>query len=124
VKIEHTKESKLKMSLLKLNPSKLTLLNNFFYRKGPFTEEHKMNMRGQKDKSKCPFCGLIGGTNNMQKWHFDNCIEHPMNAQRNIENRLKRTKPKPYTKIKCPHCEIVGTKGNMTRWHFDNCKLK
>jgi len=45
--LKHSKESKLKMSAAKKGIPKKQLL--------------------------CPHCGKIGGTGNMQRWHFNNC---------------------------------------------------
>lgn len=30
-------------------------------------------MKKPKPKLTCPHCGMVGGTGNMQRWHFDNC---------------------------------------------------
>ena len=44
---------------------------------GPQSEEHKAkrsaSMRKPKSKCICPHCGQLGGSNNMKRWHFDNC---------------------------------------------------
>jgi len=44
----------------------------------PKTEQHKKNISlGKKGKKKattmCPHCFKIGSTNNMKRWHFENC---------------------------------------------------
>ena len=41
--------------------------------KGSPSEETKQKMRKPKRKVECPHCGKIGGSNTMQRWHFDNC---------------------------------------------------
>jgi len=53
------------------------------YAKGPRTEETKQkmrkpksttaNMRIPKKRIQCPECGLVGGSSNMKRYHFDNC---------------------------------------------------
>lgn len=50
----HSEESKNKMRKPKLDSSR---------------------MRKPKRKLTCPHCNKIGGTGNMQRWHFDNCKE-------------------------------------------------
>lgn len=40
---------------------------------GPLSEETKKNMRKPKKKLTCPQCGLEGGSNNITRYHFDNC---------------------------------------------------
>lgn len=49
----------------------------------PFTEEHKLRIsigasvkRGPPPQTICPHCGKSGGTNNMKRWHFDNCKQN------------------------------------------------
>ena len=44
-----------------------------FLRNLPKTEEHKMAMRKPKAKGMCPHCGIVGGINQLKRWHFDNC---------------------------------------------------
>lgn len=39
----------------------------------PKSEQHKQSMRKPKEKATCPHCGLIGGINQLKRWHFDNC---------------------------------------------------
>lgn len=39
----------------------------------PKSEEHKRHMQKPKEKATCPHCGLIGGINQLKRWHFDNC---------------------------------------------------
>jgi hypothetical protein len=41
--------------------------------KGPKSEEHKQKMRKPKQLTICPHCNLKGGSNNMKRYHFDNC---------------------------------------------------
>lgn len=36
-------------------------------------EKKCKSMRKPKSKIECPHCGKIGGSNNMKRWHFDNC---------------------------------------------------
>ena len=39
-------------------------------------EKHKKSLTGYKHKRiQCPHCGLIGGENNMKRYHFDKCKE-------------------------------------------------
>lgn len=35
--------------------------------------EDKLKMRKPKKKIQCPHCKLIGGSNAMKRWHFNNC---------------------------------------------------
>jgi len=37
------------------------------------TEEAKIAMRKPKTKIVCPHCNMLGGSNNMYRWHFNNC---------------------------------------------------
>jgi hypothetical protein len=37
------------------------------------TEETKFAMRKPKRKIVCPHCNMLGGSNNMYRWHFNNC---------------------------------------------------
>lgn len=37
------------------------------------SEETKQKMRKPKEKATCPHCGLIGGLNQLKRYHFDNC---------------------------------------------------
>lgn len=39
----------------------------------PKSEEHKMNMRKPKIKSKCPYCHFMFAPNIMSRFHGDNC---------------------------------------------------
>lgn len=39
----------------------------------PKSDTHKQNMRNPKEKATCPHCGLIGGLNQLKRWHFNNC---------------------------------------------------
>lgn len=45
------------------------------------SEETKMKMRKPKSKAICPHCGLLGGTNNIYRWHFDNCKKRVNNSE-------------------------------------------
>lgn len=47
----------------------------------PKSEQAKVNMRKPKSRSICPHCGIEGGSNNMQKYHFDNCKQNPNRKQ-------------------------------------------
>ena len=44
-----------------------------FLRGKPLKEEHKEKMRKPKEKGICPHCSLVGGVNQLKRWHFDNC---------------------------------------------------
>jgi len=35
------------------------------------------NMKKPRSRVVCPHCGKEGGSNNMRRWHFDNCKERP-----------------------------------------------
>jgi hypothetical protein len=74
----------------------------------------------QRPKLKCPYCEKIGGTGNMQRWHFDNCLKKHGN-EKLIRKIIINKRPK---KVKCPHCEIEGASNLMNAWHFDNCPKK
>jgi hypothetical protein len=39
----------------------------------PKSEQHKQKLRKPKEKVTCPHCGLVGGVNQLKRWHFDNC---------------------------------------------------
>lgn len=39
----------------------------------PKSKSHRQNMRGPKPLVTCPHCNKIGGSNNMYRYHFDNC---------------------------------------------------
>ncbi|HET8688347.1 MAG TPA: hypothetical protein VFM18_17190 [Methanosarcina sp.] len=48
----------------------------------PFTEEWKQNLSKSckgvpKTRIMCPHCNKIGGSQNMKRWHFDNCKLKP-----------------------------------------------
>ena len=38
-----------------------------------FSEEHKQNLKTPKTKIICQHCGKEGGSNNMHRYHFNNC---------------------------------------------------
>jgi hypothetical protein len=38
-----------------------------------WSDETKQKMRKPKNKVSCPHCKLLGGSNNMYRYHFDNC---------------------------------------------------
>lgn len=83
-----------------------------------FKKEQSLRFLGiPRQKIICPHCGKEGGTGNMQRWHFDNCLE-----SKNT-NRIKKGYEKAKER-KCPHCEFVGKGANMQKWHFDNCLSK
>lgn len=39
----------------------------------PKSVETKTRMSKPKEKATCPHCGLVGGVNQLKRWHFDNC---------------------------------------------------
>jgi hypothetical protein len=55
---------------------------------GPHSEETKRKLRKPKRKVKCPHCGKIGGSNTMQRWHFDNCKFNPSLSIRSLEKTV------------------------------------
>ena len=55
----HSEETKNKMSAAKIGRTR--------------SEEERISMRKPKSKCICPHCGQLGGSNNMKRWHFDNC---------------------------------------------------
>jgi hypothetical protein len=57
----------------------------------------------ERPKLKCPYCEKIGGTGNMQRWHFDNCLNKPGNENmvRKPPNIRKKRQFKGY------HSEIA-----------------
>jgi len=64
-----------------------------------WSDEHKCKLRKKhKPHTKkyteveCPYCSVIGTSNNMSRWHFDNCLNHPKNRRTNSIKRknLKR----------------------------------
>ena len=42
-------------------------------KRGPWSEEEKQKRSKPIKKIQCPHCELIGGMNNMHRYHFDNC---------------------------------------------------
>jgi len=92
------------------------------------TEAAKAKMRKPKRVSQieCPVCKKVGATNNMHRYHFDNCKHSGPRAMEFVLRKL----PDPTSAIvrrkvfyvKCPVCGKVGAQGNMHRYHFDNCK--
>lgn len=60
--ISHTDETKQKMSKPRLNTENM---------KKP--RLHTDNMKKPKSIVKCPHCNKEGGSNAMNRWHFDNC---------------------------------------------------
>ncbi len=62
---------------------------------------------------KCPHCGKEGKNSIMQRWHFDNCLNHPEPKQR-----------KKYPILTCPHCNKSGGGAQMISNHFEQCKFK
>lgn len=57
----------------------------------------------------CPHCGLSGGSQNLKRYHFDNCLV------------LDGGCHTPQPRVTCPHCGKTGGASGMKRWHFDNC---
>lgn len=55
----HSEETKNKISAAKIGRTR--------------SEEERISMRKPKSKCICPHCGQLGGSNNMKRWHFDNC---------------------------------------------------
>ena len=46
--------------------------------RAPKSDEHKQNLRKPKRIIECPHCGIIGGSNAMTRYHFDNCKKKPV----------------------------------------------
>jgi len=46
----------------------------------------------ERSKLQCPYCDKIGGDGNMQRWHFDNCLNKPGNE--NIVRKPAYSGPK------------------------------
>jgi len=46
-----------------------------------WSEEVLAKMRKPKIKATCPHCGMVGGANNMHRYHFDNCKRNQGNNQ-------------------------------------------
>ena len=44
-----------------------------FLRGKPLSESHRKSLCKPKQKGQCPHCGIIGGINQLKRWHFDNC---------------------------------------------------
>ena len=44
-----------------------------FLRGRPLSEEHRQSLCKPKQKGQCPHCRLVGGINQLKRWHFDNC---------------------------------------------------
>jgi hypothetical protein len=65
---------------------------------------------GMKTTSTCPYCGHIGQTRIMGRWHFDNC-------------KLNPNKNGPRV-VQCVYCGMTGQTSNIRRWHNDNCKFR
>ena len=95
------------------------------------TEESKRNMsEAKKGKLQpiitCPHCAKIGGSSNMRRWHFDNCVlitnvvkTHTEESKRKM-SEAKKGKLQPI--ITCPHCAKSGGSSVMKQYHFDDCK--
>ena len=97
-KIQHSNESKIKMSTAKSgknNPMFGKIPYNFGKKKPEFIKDKiSDSMKGKK---------------------------HSAETKTKIKTSLLG---KPKEKIKCPFCEKIGGKSPMSRWHFNNCKMK
>lgn len=111
--------------------------------KMPPNKGHPSPLRGiKKETIICPYCGSVGGTVTMNRNHFDNCLENPINkanfcgpifqktpkvTKKSLEiMEGKKSGPNKKKMIKtimitCPHCNKYGESGAMHRWHLDNC---
>jgi hypothetical protein len=44
-----------------------------FLRGKTLTEEHRNKLKKSKEKGICPHCSIVGGINQLKRWHFNNC---------------------------------------------------
>jgi hypothetical protein len=65
-----------------------------------------------KPRIECPHCKMMIAKNVADRFHFDNCKDHP--------EPIVRVK----SIISCPNCNKEGSGLTMKRYHFDNCKFK
>jgi len=89
--------------------------------------------------SQCPHCGKSGGSSNMKRYHFDNCLNnHNLSDEKKTILKSKRALSESVkTKIKtnskgvkhkkqkhciCIYCGFGGRQGDVKRYHNDNCK--
>lgn len=65
----------------------------------------------QRPKIICPHCQKEGSVTNMKRWHFDNCLINPINA--NIFRKSSPKKGKKYGKHKNLRTKPNSTKGKI-----------
>jgi hypothetical protein len=78
----------------------------------------------------CPHCHKVGGSQNMQRYHFDRCYlvaptewrkRGPISEETRARmSASKRGAPKP--RATCPHCGVEQSAGALKRFHLDKCK--
>lgn len=81
-----------------------------------------------KERVKCPHCDVVGLVGNMNRWHFDNCKNHPTNNNvHSISSDHKKRISEGMSKITwaestCKFCGLTGKACNIIP-HQKFCKL-
>jgi hypothetical protein len=63
--------------------------NNPFFGKSHSEKNKKLFSENNKLQISCPFCKVTGGKSLMLQWHFENCLNHPINSEKNLIERNK-----------------------------------
>jgi len=105
------------LNMMSEEERKSWISKNLIGRNIQFSPQAKENIsNGAKNRKRgiCPHCNNEADMSNLKQYHYDKCLKHPTNGDKNKKSR----------ELICPNCGKIGTSiGPMKQWHFDNCKF-